>query len=300
MLLIITGVGDATIDVLVDHLNENFFRLNLDDHSSYEFEFDIDGWTIRNPIGLEISSKTATRCLWWKLFMYQLNPDPYVKEEIKVIAQNLFSWFLARNLIVGNPPWIESQFGKLRQATIASKYFRVPQQTIGWGTEFITSAVRQFDGKRVVVKSLASELTETGKAVFTTEVPIERLDPKLPWYLQALVDSEVDITVQIVGEEYFAFSRDRSGLTSLDWRREQFSDPTPWQLYELSQEERTSLKGFQESMGIYWGRADFLIQDNELVFLEINPNGQWAFLDPTNTTGLLSAVANYIQSGKTT
>jgi D-alanine-D-alanine ligase-like ATP-grasp enzyme len=54
-----------------------------------------------------------------------------------------------------------------------------------------------------------------------------------------------------------------------------------------------------KDMEIDWGRADFLQVDNELIFLEINPNGQWVFLDSQNSIGLVSKVADYIMHGST-
>ena len=44
---------------------------------------------------------------------------------------------------------------------------------------------------------------------------------------------------------------------------------------------------------------DFLLKDKTLVFLEINPNGQWVFLDPENESGVITAVADYFMNGNT-
>ena len=296
MLLILTGVADGTIDFVVDYLEEPFFRFNLDDFGSYEFQFSPDSWSIKNPIGLEITNETASRCLWWKLFLYQLNDDKYVKEEIRMAAQNLYSWFLARKLVIGNPPFLESSWGKLRQATVAKKYFQTPEQMMGWGKQFQTL----FDkNKKWIVKSMSSQLTESGKAIFTTEVKPEELDSNYHWYIQEKIVSDFDITVLVVGQEYFAFSRDRKNLESLDWRKEQFSNPEKWNFYTLSDEEKENIRKFTRDLNISWGRMDFLILEGELVFLEINPNGQWVFLDPTNEFGVISAVANFFLHGET-
>jgi hypothetical protein len=299
LLLIITGLGDGTSDALVGHLRGDFFRLNLDDFGSYDFELSTESWAIKNPAGLEITSKTATRCLWWKPFMYQLSHDKYVQQEIKVIAQNIYSWFLARKLVIGNPPFLEDQWGKLRQAEVASKYFEVPTQICGWGQSFLDSARKTFGQQPVVVKSMAAQLTDSGKAVFTTEVDLDSLALEVPWYVQAKVVSDFDVTILFAGKSFFAFSKSRKSLTSLDWRKDQFPDPEPWTPYELTKRDLDLLSSFAIDMSINWGRADFLLVEGKLVFLEINPNGQWVFLDPRNTTGLLTSVAEYIESGET-
>lgn len=291
MLLILTGVADGTIDFLVDYFDKPFFRLNLDDFQSYELSFNGEDWVIRNPEGLEISSKSATRCLWWKLFLHQLDNDKYIKEEVRMVAQNLYAWFLSRNMVVGNPPFLEASWGKLRQAEVARKYFKVPLQSAGWGEAFLKQFNDQF---KWVVKSLSSQLTPSGKAIFTTEVKPKDLDPSLPWYIQEKIVADEDVTVLVAGQELFAFKRSRNQLSSLDWRKEQFSKPEPWIPYPLALSERNSIKSFLNEMSISWGRIDFLLCDSSLVFLEINPNGQWVFLDPTNQYKVISSVAKYL------
>lgn len=296
MLLIITGKSDGTIDVLVDHLQKPFFRLNLDDFRKYEFSFSNEYWKITNPTGLTIDSNSASACFWWKAFMYQLDFDKYVKEEIKIFAESLYSWFVTREKNLGNPPYLEQAWGKFRQADIASKYLTVPAQYLGWGEQFLA----QFqDDKKRVAKSISGNLTESSKALFTTEIDPSTLDPSYPWYLQEKVISDFDITIQIVGTQLFAFQKSRSDLSGIDWRKEQFSSTTPWEKILLPPEENAAIQGFIAEMGVTWGRMDFLREEGELKFLELNPNGQWVFLDPENKTGLLSSVARYLESNRT-
>lgn len=228
--------------------------------------------------------------------MYQLSHDKYVKEELKVIAENLYSWFSRRGLIVGNPPYLEKYLGKLTQASIAKNYFKVPNQKICWGGLELSV---EDPGKNWVVKSLSANLTDSGKALFTTEIKVNELDPKYPWYVQEKIESLSDITILCAGEKFFAFSRSRENLSGLDWRREQFTNPITWVPFSLDVKTKDNLINMLKDMDIEWGRADFLQVENELIFLEINPNGQWVFLDSQNTIGLVSEVADYIMHGST-
>jgi len=296
VLLIITGKGDGTVDVLSQHMTKPFFRLNLDDFRNYEFSFENSFWEIKNSAGLQIDSTTATRCFWWKAFMYQVDPDKFVREEIKLIGETLYSWFLHQGKVIGNPPTLESSWGKFRQASIASKYMDVPLQKIGWGSDFLA----QIDLKSEwVAKSLSANLTENGKALFTTEVDPTELDPRFPWYLQNKVVSEVDVTVLVAGRKLFAFERSRAQLEGLDWRKEQFSSVESWQRIELELDERNAVLSMLRDMDISWGRIDFLREGKTLKFLELNPNGQWVFLDPSNNTGLITEVVDYLMNGDT-
>jgi hypothetical protein len=292
LLLIITGKSDGTVDALVDHLDYPFFRLNLDDFREYKLDFSNDYWSISNPVGLEISSETASACFWWKAFMYQVNPDKYVKDELKIMGETIYSWFVTRGLTKGNPPYLESSWGKFRQADIARKYMSVPPQKIGWGADFLNS----FDSNiRWVAKSLSGTLIDSEKALFTSQVSPTELDPTYPWFLQEKISSDEDITVLATGDKLHAFEKSRSDLAGLDWRQEQFRSQTQWQPVELSESEKYGISAFLREMGIDWGRMDFLRRDGILQFLELNPNGQWVFLDPQNEHGLLSAVSEYLK-----
>jgi hypothetical protein len=52
--------------------------------------------------------------------------------------------------------------------------------------------VPEMPKKEIVAKSLASGLSTTNKALFTTEVELAKLDPRYPWYLQEKVDADSD------------------------------------------------------------------------------------------------------------
>ena len=51
-----------------------------------------------------------------------------------------------------------------------------------------------------------------------------------------------------------------------------------------------------DETGYRFGRFDFIRKDGELWFLELNPNGQWAWLDEKNEHGLVSMVADAIKA----
>lgn len=123
MLLIISGKSDGTIDALVDFLDFPFFRLNLDDFRKYKLDFANEYWEITNPAGLKISSETATNCFWWKAFMYQVDPDKYIQDEIKLIAETIYSWFVDRKRIKGNPPYFRDCMGKISTGAYRRKVF---------------------------------------------------------------------------------------------------------------------------------------------------------------------------------
>ena len=73
-------------------------------------------------------------------------------------------------------------------------------------------------------------------------------------------------------------------------------NPTAWPQCELSPDDERAIKSFMGETGYRFGRFDFIRKDGELWFLELNPNGQWAWLDEKNEHGLVSMVVDAIKS----
>ena len=57
-----------------------------------------------------------------------------------------------------------------------------------------------------------------------------------------------------------------------------------------------AIRGFMAEAGLSFGRFDFIRKDGVLHFLEVNPNGQWAWLDEKNEHGLVTLVADAIKA----
>jgi len=155
--------------------------------------------------------------------------------------------------------------------------------------------------KGIVAKSLASGLTTTNKALFTTEVDFSKLDPRYPWYLQEKVDADSDLTIVVCGKKLFAFERDRLGLKGLDWRNQEdiFNLEQKWTPFSLTKKQNEAASAFLHQIAVDWGRIDFLRIGSKLVFLEYNANGQFGFLDAKHEYGVLDGVVEYLLTTET-
>lgn len=294
MLLLITGSGDGTSDLLVNEIGgERVFRFNYDLFNEYKLEFKPDCWKITNPAGYSISSDTITSAFWWKAFnFYLLNQEQFIVEEVKYVFREIYHWCRLRGLTKGNPHDFHNHMGKINLLSIASKYFKTPATLATFNLE----GIQLFEGVEVVAKSFTSGLTETKKALATTAVNKNQLHPNYPWFLQETIVSKADITFFICGEEYFAYSRDRSGLKGLDWRVEQdyTGQKKEWFRIELSPKLINAVSMFCKEIGVDWGRMDLMEVDGEFIFLEFNANGQWVFLDYSGEDGLVRVVSKYL------
>jgi hypothetical protein len=296
MILLLTSSGDGTSDRLSQKLGDQIFRLNFDQLPEFKISFSCDEWNIENPVGRRISSSTAKAVLWWKAFVAA--PEGYerfLKAEAKYFFWELYSWFRSQGKIKGNPPDFHNRFGKVQICKLAQSYFLVPKTLVTY--QLLNEQFVPIENR--IVKSLSSEMLENNKSLFTTDVSNKKLDPKFPWFIQEKVTANFDLTMFVVGAKVFGFSRDRSKLEGLDWRSEQNFNmkSDEWLPFTITDEVKYKIHSLNKDLGIEWGRYDFLVNANdEIIFLEFNPNGQWVFLDYQNKYGLLDSVVEYLKN----
>jgi hypothetical protein len=296
VLLLLTISGDGTSDRIVERLGSSVFRYNFDQLSHYKLSFGVDGFEIVNPKGHSITSDIATSVFWWKAFSAsEADVDKFFIAEGKYLFLELYSWFQSRGMAKGNSIRFHDNFGKIATLSKAKSYFSIPKTVYSYGLlgENIVPKHNR------ITKSLSSELTSSGKVLFTTDVSSKGLDPRYPWFLQEKINSRLDVTCFLVKGRIFAFSRDRRSLKGLDWRAEQTFDPNveEWFPYALAPPEQASLLSLSSELGVDWGRYDFMLNDNgDLVFLEFNANGQFVFLDYWDKHGVMDAVIEYLRA----
>ena len=126
------------------------------------------------------------------------------------------------------------------------------------------------------------------KIVYTSEITqaIKKEEAELNInYLQTKIDKRSDVRATFVGERCFAVSIDSQKLedTRVDWRKgEHILKHTP---IELPQEICSKCIQLMKRLNLHYGAIDFILdKQGNYVFLEINPNGQWAWIE--HLTGL--------------
>jgi len=294
MLLVLTGSMDGTADLIFSKIGSNAFRFNHDIFSDYSVCLRPNFWSIENPAGLKIDNYSATHAFWWKAFSYFIDGEEYVAEEVKYVFREIYGTLSSRGLIKGNSPDFHRQYGKIQILQIADKHFIIPDTMCGWGN--VIKQNNTFSQRSIVAKSLASGLTTTNKALFTSEVKLSTLDVRYPWYLQEKINAKSDVTAFVCGDKIFCFERDRSNLEGLDWRNQKniFLEDQNWLPFELTKRQEQNIREFITQLKVDWGRLDFLWTGSDLMFLEFNANGQFVFLDYKNQYGILDSVVDYL------
>lgn len=185
-----------------------------------------------------------------------------------------------------NHPTPDYAFSKITQNRIAKRYFKTSLSVCS------INIVPRTNG-RWVAKSLSGIPFKDGNVLYTTDVSGNELDNNI-WFLQKAVTAEYDLTAVFLYGEIFLYRLPRKLLSSLDWRKEQFSVVKDWEKIRCPVSLEKAISSFMSEANLCYGRLDFLQNsiDSDPTFLEVNRNGQWAWLDLTQRDGLFNAMCN--------
>ena len=171
-------------------------------------------------------------------------------------------------------PWvIDRAANKLLQlATARDLGITIPTTVV---TNSRDSGDDWLEGDKVIAKALSSGV---GLAPFAAQITPQdwHFLASCPTQLQAQIDAAADLRIVTIGSIAVAWKRDRSDGEPLDWR---MSDPTGAKFVALNGDPTEGLANkISRSLNLTFSVQDWLLAKDP-VFLEVNPQGQWLFLD---------------------
>ncbi|WP_340025086.1 hypothetical protein MHI24_07845 [Paenibacillus sp. FSL K6-1096] len=120
-------------------------------------------------------------------------------------------------------------------------------------------------------------------------IPVQNLEIS-PSYFQKYVSKDAEYRVTIVGKCVFTVEIQSSD--KVDWRKTtanvQYTKASlPANLINLCFK-------LMETLNIQFGAFDFIYRDGIYYFLEVNPNGQWLWLEQLLSLNISTAIINYL------
>ena len=118
-----------------------------------------------------------------------------------------------------------------------------------------------------------------------------------PIIFQQYIPKKFEIRGTIVGEKIFAAridSQDAGAGTAIDWRR--YNIPkTPHYPYELPIDVSARLIALHKSLNVHISSFDLIhTVDEEFVFLETNPYGQWLWIEDLTGLKISQEIAQFL------
>jgi len=186
---------------------------------------------------------------------------------------------------------------KIEQLSRAQKFgLKTPFTIVTQDIKELAAFWNQCSGK-VIIKPLASgylerDFTGDDTLIYTNLIKKEHLNSEslgnCPCLFQEAVEKVVDVRVTVVDNDLHAVSLSAAdnGVQRLDIRRYNMSD-VRYQNCFIPEKVSAQLLKYLQSYGLRFAAVDFVIDKNDdWLFLEINPNGQWAWLDLAGVTDI--------------
>jgi glutathione synthase/RimK-type ligase-like ATP-grasp enzyme len=120
-----------------------------------------------------------------------------------------------------------------------------------------------------------------------------------PCILQERIDKRVEIRATVVGDRVLAAQIDSqaSPVSREDWRRYDLAN-TPYSVHALPDDVSARCVGLTRRLGLDFGALDLIVTpEGRYVFLEINPNGQWGWVEELTGLRIRDAICDLLLSG---
>ena len=319
IVLIVTNKSDITADLVVLEFQRRgtpYARFNTEDFPqrvqlSWVFGIDgIDG-CIRLPHN-EVPIRDVIS-VWYRRPMApdiaKVVGSPFLREFAQRESQEALSglWRTMDCFWMSHPDAIHSASYKPRQLKIANDLgFKIPKTLISNSPE----EVERFHLKcgQLVAKPLFSgdiRYENERRVVFTTPVNHNNISARenirlAPTIFQEYIRKELELRVTVIGNKVFAASINSQDVTEAlhDWRRAS-PDSLQFRPYELPLSVSEKCVQLVGTLGLTFGAIDLVkTPDGNYVFLELNPNGQWGWLETPTGDPYTTTIATLLERGK--
>jgi hypothetical protein len=316
MLLIISQPDDSHVHYLRPHLDARRvdYRIIHPDDFSARATMTLDFARDRDPSRvLTFNGRSFNlgdvRTAWFRQYAM-----PTAHAAITVPDYQRAAAEISTSCMIGLADSLEVRWspGKPRQAILAQNKphqlsiantlgLIVPRTTI---TNEPAAALRFYEecGGRIITKTAASIFqmhAPDGRRLMPTH-PIRRRDMAnfrglglAPMILQEYVPKRAELRVTIVADQVFAALIDSqaSARTQHDWRHYDH-DAIAYLPHQLPPQVEEACLRLLAYFGLRYGAIDFVLTpDGEYVFLELNPVGQWAFVQDLAGLPIAQALA---------
>lgn len=212
-------------------------------------------------------------------------------------------WNTADTVWVNHPLSISHVGNRIRQLQIASKIgLKTPKTLVTNNFQEMKEFFDECDGN-VISKTLASSQgLPDGKMIYTrklSEDDLEHADELkyAPCMFQEYIPKKTEFRVTVIGDKVHSaeiFSQ-KSSKTKHDWRNYDEFSKTPYVEGELPSEVSSKLLGIMKEFKLHFGACDLIrTPEDKFVFLEINPNGRWWWIQELTKMTIAKDVAKFL------
>jgi glutathione synthase/RimK-type ligase-like ATP-grasp enzyme len=227
--------------------------------------------------------------------------ENYVKVQSTTTLAALFASL--RTLWVGHPATLRQAEIKALQLAEASKAgLKAPSTLISNDPARAAAFVDGLRGAECAIKPLIAVRASDGQAdrlpLTTILPPGHPLDSVAlaPTIFQPYIHKASELRCVVIGERIFCakLNSQANETTRRDWRAGDAAD-LEHEVFSLPEHVKTSIHRLMGSFGINFASIDLIVTPTgEFVFLDLNPNGQWLWLEIELGLPLVASMADLL------
>ena len=318
-ILVLTNTNEHAVNLVAKHFreaNQPFLRIDTNEFLSkkigLKWSHDQNSCSVMFDKRRELDT-ARVKTVWSRHpTLYTLSENiPPKHAEFIVGEYRSFLWSLSTciDAFWMNPPLSVRllEHNKLKQRLDATRIgLRTPTTLITTDPQRILNFCKQH-GEQVVLKTIRPSLVKQGRKrggllVFTTPISVNDIVGReaeiglAPVMVQEYVEKKLEFRATIVGNKVFtcAIHSQDSERTKYDWRRYDF-EKVKHEVYHLPVKIEKKLLALMRNWGLTYGAMDLILAPSgEFVFLEVNPTGQWGWIEHLTHMPISQAIADLL------
>ena len=297
-ILIITCSYDKTIDYIIEKnkFRANFFRFNVDLFADYGITISNSYWEIsyRNNT---INSNT-TLSIYYRKPTFPDTSDfapeyrRIINSDILAIIDGLANSF--SGVVLTKPYLLRQAENKIFQLIYAKSHsILMPKSFIGNNDYW-----KCINDQRIIKPISVGKIeTSSGIAIIQTNLMHENDSydsPELtPVYIQEYIKKSFEVRITVVDDDFFAVKIVSDNM--IDWRA---GNNNQYEIIDIPIEIKKCIKMMMKDFQLRFGAIDYIVDvDGKWYFLEINPNGQWQWLECILGLSISDSIMNMLLGG---
>lgn len=297
-ILIITCSYDKTIDYIIEKnkYRANFFRFNVDLFADYGITISNSYWEIsyRNNT---INSNT-TLSIYYRKPTFPDTSDfapeyrRIINSDILAIIDGLANSF--SGVVLTKPYLLRQAENKIFQLIYAKSHsILMPKSFIGNNDYW-----KCINDQRIIKPISVGKIeTSSGIAIIQTNLMHENDSydsPELtPVYIQEYIKKSFEVRITVVDDDFFAVKIVSDNM--IDWRA---GNNNQYEIIDIPIEIKKCIKMMMKDFQLRFGAIDYIVDvDGKWYFLEINPNGQWQWLECILGLSISDSIMNMLFGG---
>lgn len=317
MVLIVTQEVDSHTDLVVEKLNERnvpvfrFHTFDFPQRSTMTASINSEHWTTLLDYYHRRVDFDQITSVWYRR-PRAFDPDPEMTEPEKTFVnaegREAFGGLLRtlNCLWVNHPDRLTTADYKPYQLRIARELgMEIPPTLITNNPEEVPRFFEQCKGHMIykpMSAGLVMEDDEKISTIFTNTVHEEDLQEvfrvrQTPCLFQERIPKKLELRITIIGNKVFAaeIHSQASERSATDWRLA-YHELT-YDIHQLPDKIRLQCLALTQRLGLAFGAIDMIITpDDRYVFLEINSNGQYSWIEGHTGMPLNDAMADLLSS----